>query len=549
MHIFIRLLILALVLAMLPCAVSAHPLDMYGFGSRATAMGGAFAAVADDYSAIYYNIGGLAQVEGNTLTAGFMVQKPYLNLDLHPAPYTSKSDANYLHELGKSQADVEDVNGYFFGIVAKPHRLIAVGAGIYLPEGLVARVKPLDAHLPTFALHDNRSQRVVTMVGGSIRVLPTLCVGGGIRLFLKAQGYLDLPVELKQENLELRQGERPAEPIEPEAELVLDLPLTTYPFFGVHYQPTENLRFGASYQAEYSLEVDMDAGIELVIRNYTIDLADLDQIAPDLLPIRTTIELNIPALGDHPLKVPVVLEGLEGEISIDASIPLNLALSMADLWKPQSANFGVAYDPIDALTLSADVVWYDWSQFPSPDMDIDIDDITINLQTLPATVQGRIQSLSIPVLGTIGPLPPVSIELPGLDTSLTIPLDFAEPTPVTTHDIFEPHFGFEYRFPTVQSFWWTGDLDVAIRGGYIFSPSPFKADKGWANMVSPDTHIFSTGTGFTFNRFFTLDFYGQYHYLTPITVQKDVIDPDMPFDEFTAKGHIFGGGFSATVKW
>lgn len=530
-------------------AALAHPLDIYGYGPRAVAMGGAFAAVADDYSALYYNIGGLTQIEGNSLTAGFMIAKPILSLDLDPAPGVSKKSARALFDLAGDQSDVDDVNGYFFGVAVKPHRLIAIGMGAYLPEGLVVRLQPIDAAVPTFVMHQNRSQRVVTMFGGSFRVLPMLSVGGGMRLFLKTKGYFTLPIELNQDTLELKKGERAAEQLDPKIELKLDFPLTTYPFFGLHFQPTENLRFGLSYQYYYTLDIEVDMDIDLTVRNYTLALEDLQRITPDVFPLKAVVELNIPELGDTPLRIPIELDGLEGDLTLNANIPLDGSIAISDLWKPQSVTAGVAYDPIDALTLSFDAVWFDWSEFPSPDLKVTIDDVNINIQTLPASIRGRVKSLSIPVLGTIGPLPPVSIDIPGLDVNLTLPLDIADATRVRTHDIIVPHLGAEYRFPTVRSFWWTGDLDIALRGGYVYSPTPFEADKGRSNLIDSDTHHFSSGMGMTFNDLFKLDFYGHYQYLTPISVEKDHIDPTMPFEKYTASGHILGGGFSAGVNW
>jgi hypothetical protein len=178
-----------------------------------------------------------------------------------------------------------------------------------------------------------------------------------------------------------------------------------------------------------------------------------------------------------------------------------------------------------------------------------IDDIAINLQTLPASVRGRIKALSIPVLGTIGPLPPVSINIPGLDVELNIPIEIAKVTPVKTRDIIVPKFGIEYRLPTIQSFWWTGDLDLALRWGYAYHPTPFVPTKGQANLIDSDTHTATTGMGMLFNDLFMLDFYAQYQYFVPITVNKDSIDPAMPFQSYAASGHILGTGFSAGVRW
>src|ERR1700693_967811 len=43
---------------------SANPLDVFGFGSRETAMGGAVSADVSDFSACYYNPAGLARAHG-----------------------------------------------------------------------------------------------------------------------------------------------------------------------------------------------------------------------------------------------------------------------------------------------------------------------------------------------------------------------------------------------------------------------------------------------------------------------------------------------------
>ena len=524
-------------------------MDMYGLGARANGMGGAFCAVADDYSALYYNIGGLTQVEGNRITVGYITAQPYLSLDLKPVPGTSKAKAKKLHQLEKDQIDVDPIKGYYFAIVVKPHPIVALGLAAYLPEGLVVRLQPLDAHVPTFFMHEHRSQRVVSLIGASVRVLPTLSIGGGIRLFLKAKGHFDLPIEMTQRNTVLSENEKADEAIDPDSDLLLDFPLTTYPFFGIHYQPIENLRFGVSYQYSYQTDIDIDVNVELAIRNYTIQLSELSNYIPDIFPLKTVIELNIPQLGDTPLRVPLELEGLEGELTVNALIPLEGLISISDHWKPQTITFGAAYDPIDALTLSMDVVWFDWSEFPSPDMRIKIDDVNINLQTLPASIQGRIKTLSVPIIGTIGPLPPVSIEVPGMDIDLTIPIKIEDVTSVTTRDTLVPKFGLEYRFPAIDSQLWEGEVDIALRTGYMYKPTPFKADKGEANLVDSDTHSMSLGMGTTFNDLLSLDIYGQYQYFVPIKVNKDRIDSDMPFESYYAEGHIVAGGFSASILW
>ena len=42
-----------------------------GVGARATAMGGAFTAIADDATALYWNPAGLSQIKGKQLSASY----------------------------------------------------------------------------------------------------------------------------------------------------------------------------------------------------------------------------------------------------------------------------------------------------------------------------------------------------------------------------------------------------------------------------------------------------------------------------------------------
>ncbi len=55
--------------------------DTYGAGIRANSMGGAFTAVADDYSAAYYNPAGLAQSNGHRLSIEYLYCKPSIDVN------------------------------------------------------------------------------------------------------------------------------------------------------------------------------------------------------------------------------------------------------------------------------------------------------------------------------------------------------------------------------------------------------------------------------------------------------------------------------------
>jgi long-chain fatty acid transport protein len=77
-----KLLLFSLVF--LCSSLSAHAAgfaDTWGFGSRAVSLGGAFTAVADDYSAAYYNPAGLAQTSKNYFTIDYMYTSPQIKIE------------------------------------------------------------------------------------------------------------------------------------------------------------------------------------------------------------------------------------------------------------------------------------------------------------------------------------------------------------------------------------------------------------------------------------------------------------------------------------
>jgi len=54
--------------------------DTYGIGSKATALGGAFSATADDLYAIYYNPAGLTQIEKRVFSVGVNMIDPTIEI-------------------------------------------------------------------------------------------------------------------------------------------------------------------------------------------------------------------------------------------------------------------------------------------------------------------------------------------------------------------------------------------------------------------------------------------------------------------------------------
>src|SRR5439155_17054347 len=108
-------------------AARANPLDLFGFGSRETAMGNAAAADASVFSASYYNAAGLARARRMELLVGYFYAAHSLSMN------------------GKDN-DVDPVRGLVGGLVA-PGKIAGVpfafGIALHLPDDRISRVRAL----------------------------------------------------------------------------------------------------------------------------------------------------------------------------------------------------------------------------------------------------------------------------------------------------------------------------------------------------------------------------------------------------------------------
>ena len=114
-------------LLLLPSLAPANGLNLNGLGSRSQGMGGAFVAVADDFSAVFWNPAGAAGFRRTTFgfyTTDLMPKTSY-NLSIPPASLNVAAETKKAHYLG------------FLGAYYKPiSSKVVVGLGIGTPSGL-----------------------------------------------------------------------------------------------------------------------------------------------------------------------------------------------------------------------------------------------------------------------------------------------------------------------------------------------------------------------------------------------------------------------------
>jgi long-chain fatty acid transport protein len=154
----------------------ANEADAYGLGSRATAMGGAVAADAADFSGNYYNPAALAGARGPSLSIGYM------------------HAWNHLHTNGQDNG-VADVHGIVGGL-ALPGKLFGVpfafGVGLYLPDSGLSQITALRQETPRWALYGEPSSIIFIAANLAIRPVSWLELGGGVAFLAATKGNFQI---------------------------------------------------------------------------------------------------------------------------------------------------------------------------------------------------------------------------------------------------------------------------------------------------------------------------------------------------------------------
>jgi long-chain fatty acid transport protein len=215
----------------------ANPLDVFGFGSRETAMGGAVSADVSDFSACYYNPAGLARAHGLEISVGYF-------------------RADHALSMNGKNSGVDPVKGMSGGAVV-PGKVFALpfafGVGFHIPDNWLTRVRALPQDQPRWELYDNRNQRLWFGVDLAISPFPWLQLGGGVTFMaatkatLDISGHIDL---LSPTDSNLRH------------QVDADLTLIAYPAFGARIEATKDLSFALVYRGQFSMDLNVAANVQ-----------------------------------------------------------------------------------------------------------------------------------------------------------------------------------------------------------------------------------------------------------------------------------------------
>ena len=218
-------------------AATANPLDAFGYGARAAALGSAYGAVADDSAANYYNPAGLARSSRLRIDLGYQIARPLVNVSGQRQPLL-------------------DTRGLTAGVLL-PGSLAGVrfafGVGLFLPDQHVTRIRVLSFDQPRLHMYDNRTQRLYMAANLAIHIYRGLYVGGGLSFMSRSSGTVFLRG---------RVGISDPERSELTSSVAQDLFAIRYPQAGLLWEVSKHLTLGLTYRHRFALDLEQGFQIE-----------------------------------------------------------------------------------------------------------------------------------------------------------------------------------------------------------------------------------------------------------------------------------------------
>lgn len=223
-----------------PRPALAHEPWTFGFGSRATAMGGAVAADVSDFSASYYNPAGLVGEDGIRLGFGYF-------------------GADQSLSINGEDSGVNSAHGVIFGLAATGDVLglpIGIGIATFVPDEGLSRVTALRQDVPRWELYDNRSSVLYLTANLAIRPFEQLQIGGGISFLTATRGRFEISGEAEL-----------AAPYDSQLRHEVDVDLTSvrYPEAGLLLHLSERASVALVYRGETKLDLQLEGNIDAVL--------------------------------------------------------------------------------------------------------------------------------------------------------------------------------------------------------------------------------------------------------------------------------------------
>jgi len=279
--------------------------QLRGIGARAIAMGGAYTAVADDASAVYYNPAGLAQLRENHFQVDYVLVAPQVVLQRGSGPGERLLDTWVKAPVLEFALDLSDT-------IKFPRHLV-FGLNAYISDNLKNAWKIRygslrhDVYYPLYGdMHEEQGLGIWACLG--FEIFPWLLVGGGVNFQLHSKGvYGELAIDTR------------LQPVKELSRIMIDVTTEIYPMLGVLLKPLPGLRLGFTWREESDFKFGV-TGIGATVR------------------------------------VIITPEGI-------IEIPLVVPVPLQSHFRPTQYAAGVSYELLDELLLAADVTYHEWETY------------------------------------------------------------------------------------------------------------------------------------------------------------------------------------------
>jgi long-chain fatty acid transport protein len=223
---------LFLSLLLIPLPARALDFHTFGLGPKAIGMGNAFTAVADDFSAAWYNPAGMTQSKKVEFGFGYQYMRPFLDVN---DQYFRVQDS---HSLACGLSLPIPFSAWL-------EKKLYFGMAFYMPWNLIFGVKVPLPEEPQYLLLENEPRDIIVNPALAFEIHRSLSVGGSVLLSDNTFGTFKATLT-------------------PENEAVLDvnqeLPTTFSSSAALHFRPGEiwpalkGLQFGFVWRDEFRIE-------------------------------------------------------------------------------------------------------------------------------------------------------------------------------------------------------------------------------------------------------------------------------------------------------
>jgi len=337
MHIGTLLGLLLLSPLFFPQPATSGFIETPGMGPKASAMGSAFAGLADDGFAVFYNPAGLAQIKGTTRGIGLDMALVRRNYDSDGKPIDSAPPP----VIGPRTVLTMD-----FGL-----ERFTFGAGIMPSFAGFTQSDEFEGDL-RYTGYIFQETVFPFYIGTGYRVNDKLCLGAGLQIGIvnkmfvarrmgdgfvgrTIEGMTGLPASTLTINgeddgkLEIQTDKEFPTGLRPFNDLNIDDRSYSYSF-GILLKPVDKLQIGLTYREQIRVHYEGEARMELASELKEIVDPILDTFGP-------------------------IINRFQGTAM---SARFNLLIKM-----PRQLDIGLALFPTERLTITTDYVWTDWSNW------------------------------------------------------------------------------------------------------------------------------------------------------------------------------------------